>query len=182
MTRYVAFLRGINLGNRRFKMDELRAPIEALNVENVRTFLASGNVVFDHPDPGTAALEPEIEGCLERGLGLRTEAFVRTLARLGALALDERIRAGLDEGFRPHVIFLKEDADTAVQKGLRSLETPDDRFHVLGREVVWLRRGRMSDSTIKTRDLERALQDRSNTMRNLNTVRRAWQKFGTAGD
>jgi uncharacterized protein (DUF1697 family) len=41
MERYVAFLRGMNLGNRRIKNDELRAEFEALGFEGVATFRAS---------------------------------------------------------------------------------------------------------------------------------------------
>ena len=46
MARYVAFLRGMNLGNRRIKNHELRAEFERLGFEEVATFRASGNVVF----------------------------------------------------------------------------------------------------------------------------------------
>ena len=49
MTRYVAFLRGMNLGNRRIKNPELAAEFERLGFEDVATFRASGNVVFSLP-------------------------------------------------------------------------------------------------------------------------------------
>jgi uncharacterized protein (DUF1697 family) len=44
MARYVAFLRGINLGGRRIANDELRSHFEALGCEDVATFRASGNL------------------------------------------------------------------------------------------------------------------------------------------
>ena len=47
MTRYVAFLRGVNLGKRTVKSAELKAAFEAMGFENVKTLLASGNVLFD---------------------------------------------------------------------------------------------------------------------------------------
>ena len=46
MNVYVAFLRGMNLGGRRIKNEELRAEFEALGFEEVATFRASGNVIF----------------------------------------------------------------------------------------------------------------------------------------
>ena len=46
MERYVAFLRGMNLGNRRLKNEELRGEFEALGFAEVATFRASGNVIF----------------------------------------------------------------------------------------------------------------------------------------
>lgn len=46
MPRYFAFLRGINVGGHRIKMDRLREHVEALGFEHVETFIASGNVIF----------------------------------------------------------------------------------------------------------------------------------------
>ncbi|NIP60050.1 MAG: DUF1697 domain-containing protein, partial [Gemmatimonadetes bacterium] len=51
MSRHVAFLRGINLGDRRVKMDRLRRHFEAMDLGDVATFIASGNVIFI-PRPG----------------------------------------------------------------------------------------------------------------------------------
>ena len=57
MDRYVAFLRGMNLGkNRRIKNPELLAEFERLGFEDVATFRASGNVVFGADGGGEAAL------------------------------------------------------------------------------------------------------------------------------
>ena len=46
MERYVAFLRGMNLGGRRIKNDELRQCFEELDLSDVSCFRASGNVLF----------------------------------------------------------------------------------------------------------------------------------------
>jgi len=114
VSRLAAFLRGINLGGRRVTNDRLREPFEALGLEGVATYRASGNVIFD--DPGIAAAE---------------------------------------------------------------LESEDDRFLALGTELVWLRRGRLSDSPIETRHLEAALGGPDHTMRTLGTVERIVDKFGS---
>jgi uncharacterized protein (DUF1697 family) len=48
MVTYVAFLRGINSGrNPTIKMDLLKKAFEELGLENVKTVIASGNVIFD---------------------------------------------------------------------------------------------------------------------------------------
>ena len=49
MDRYVAFLRGMNLGGRRIKDQELRRHFEGMGCEEVATFRASGNVIFSIP-------------------------------------------------------------------------------------------------------------------------------------
>lgn len=199
--RRVAFLRGINLGSRRIKMDVLRRHFEDLGVENVATFLASGNVVFD-PDPSdhatsgagspetlevhesadalaaADALEKRIEVHLADALGFEVDAHVRPLAALESLTTLGTVVAARDEGFNPHVIFLRSEPGAEVEEALRALETPDDRFEVVGRQAIWMRRGGLTDSSIETRHLEKALGGMDNTMRNLNTLRRIVAKFG----
>lgn len=177
MPRYVAFLRGINLGNRRVKMDDLRDHFGELDVENVATFIASGNVVFDHPGTDTATLEARIEEHLADALGFETDTFVRTLERLVEVAGLEAVEEAEAEGFTPYVTFLKREPTRQVEEALAALETPDDRFVITGREVLWFRRGRLTDSEIKTRDLEKAFGGAGGTRRKLNTVRRIVGKF-----
>ncbi len=60
---------------------------------------------------------------------------------------------------------------------MEALSNEDDRFRVHQRELYWLRRGRLSDSTIKDADLARALGKAQVTARNANTVRRLAAKL-----
>jgi len=176
--RQAAFLGGINLGNRRVKMDELRRLFEALGLERVETFIASGNVVFDGAGADASRLEAEIERHLEDGLGFRTTVFVRSMDLLAALVEDAVVARAREEGFTPHVIFLRKAPGADVEPALGELESEEDRFLMLGREVVWLRRGRLTDSPIKTKDLGSALGGVPTTMRNMNTIRRMVEKLG----
>lgn len=178
MRRHVAFLRGINLGNRRVKMDRLRRHAEAFGLENVHTYMASGNVIFDHPGSGLAGLERELERHLEDALGFTTEVFVRPLSRLEELVRLDLVADAPDDGYNAHVVLLREAAGAATEERLMTMETPDDGFRVLGREVVWLRRGGLTDSSISHRDLEEAVGGTENTMRNLNTIQRLVRKYG----
>lgn len=175
--RLAAFFRGINLGSRRVKMADLRAHLEDLGLEDVATLLASGNAVFAGGGGDTAGLERRIEDHLEEALGFATRTFVRPVARLKELAAMDVVDERAGEGFDTYVTFLREEAGDGVEAGLRSLETPDDRFRVLGREVLWFRRGGLSDSPIATRDLERILGP-ANTRRKIDTIRRMVSKFG----
>lgn len=179
MRRYAAFLRGINLGGRRLKMDELRRHFEALDVENVSTFIASGNVVFDYARSDTARLEVAAERHLHDALGFSTDVFVRSLEALRDLSERDAFAAARAERFNLHAIFLRDPPTEEAAEALRTLEGDDDHFEVLGREVVWFRRGRMTDAPISTRQIEGALGGPENTMRNLNTVERMVAKFGT---
>lgn len=174
-----AFLRGINLGGRRVRNDALSGAFEDFGLEDVATFLASGNVVFAEPDSEPGALEGALQAHLEEALGFPVLVFIRPVSRLEALTRIEPVIGAEEAGFRPHVAFLRGEPGKDVRAALAALESPDDRFYVTGREAIWLRRGRMSDSPIKTRHLERALGGPEHTLRNLNTVRRMAAKFGS---
>lgn len=176
MNRHVAFLRGINLGNRRVKMAELRGHFRELDVENVSSFIASGNLIFDHPGSDLGALERVVEEHLEARLGFSTDVFIRSMAELDRLRRLERVERAREEGFTPHVLFLRGRVGSEVGEALEALEGPDDRFDARDREVIWFRRGRLGDSTIGTRDVEEAVKQ-DNTMRKLTTVERILQKF-----
>lgn len=178
MTRYVAFLRGINLGKRRVKMADLRRHVEALGFEGVGTFIASGNVIFDHEDADPSRLEARIETHLEEALGFFTDTMIRPIEAVAGLTELEMVEEAEADDFTPFVTFAKSALDTDVERAFRSLETPDDRFHVLDREVLWLRRGRLTDSAIKTNDLEKAFGGVANTRRKIGTLRRLVEKFG----
>lgn len=197
MTRYAAFLRGINLGGRRLTNDELRDAFAGPGVAGVATYRASGNVVFevaagvDPDDPGgpddngtrtTTALETRLESRLAERLGFETTTFIRPLTRLAEIASRPELEGVGDEGFKPHLIFLKEpmlgDRGTEVRRRLAALASDDDRFTVLGAEVIWLRRGGIHDAPIQPPDLVRAFGGEGYTQRTLGTVRGIVKKFG----
>lgn len=176
MARLVAFLRGMNLGNRRITNDELARHFEAAGFRGVAPYQASGNVVFDDPGDPPAGVETAIEDHLETTLGYDVATFIRSLRELSELVAREETEPPGD-GFTVHVLFLKGPAGDDAVAALAALEGADDLFRPLGREVLWLRRGGLSDADIGTRDLEAALGP-AQTMRTLRTIRRIVKKFG----
>ena len=83
MERYVAFLRGMNLGKRRIKSSELVAHFEAMGLEDVATFRASGNVVFVASKNGLAASPNAATYCTAKAAEIH---LARCLALEGAEA------------------------------------------------------------------------------------------------
>ena len=75
MGDYIAFLRGINLGRRRVKMDELRGFFEQLKFTRVATFIASGNVLFSDRTTDTDALRGRMEQDPAKVLGCSVDVF-----------------------------------------------------------------------------------------------------------
>jgi uncharacterized protein (DUF1697 family) len=84
--RYVAFLRGINVGGSKLiKMDALKAAFEKMGFKKVKTLLASGNVLFESGESDPGAVRLKIEKGLEKLLGLKSRITLRTIEDLEAL-------------------------------------------------------------------------------------------------
>jgi uncharacterized protein (DUF1697 family) len=87
MIKYVALLRGINVGGHKpVKMEELKKAFESLGFQNVKTLLASGNVLFETSKMGTDILVKQIEEKLEQELGHEVGVLLRTMEEIQNLA------------------------------------------------------------------------------------------------
>lgn len=84
-TRYLAFLRGINLGGRTVTMAALREVFSALGFEQVKTLIASGNVSFYAPPTDPKKLATTIAPALEKHFGFRVGTIVRSARSLEEL-------------------------------------------------------------------------------------------------
>lgn len=79
MSRYVAFLRGVNVGgNSTVKMDKLREMFESLGFRNVRTILNSGNVLFETQDKNPSILTKRLDETLRKTFGFEIPVMLRT--------------------------------------------------------------------------------------------------------
>ena len=172
MSRLVAFLRGINVGGHIVKMDELRRHFTAVGCKDVETFIASGNVIFATPSRGAEALQQRIEDRLRRALGYEVPTFLRTELEVAGIAGHRPFDAAqLESAVSLNVGFLAEPVRPVGRKRLMALRTEVDDFRVNGREVYWLSRRKISESTISYAALEKALET-SATFRGLRTVER----------
>jgi uncharacterized protein (DUF1697 family) len=86
MSMHLGLLRAVNLGaHNKVGMADLRALLEALGMQDVRSLLQSGNVVFRSDVRSTAQLERLLEGGASKRLGLDTDFFVRTASEWDAV-------------------------------------------------------------------------------------------------
>jgi uncharacterized protein (DUF1697 family) len=178
MSRYIAFLRAINVGGHTVKMDVLRRHFEALGFSNVETFIASGNVIFETPVKKTRALEKKIEEHLYAVLGYEVATFIRTPVEIAVIAQYQPFSpAMLRNAQALNVAFLAEPLDAIAQKKLAALKTDVDDFHVRGREVYWLCRRKQSESTFSNAVLEKTI-GRPSTIRGINTIHKMAAKYG----
>lgn len=85
MTGYVALLRGINLGKRQLRMEDLRRIAGDLGLASPRTLIASGNLLFAS-DSSEQALKARLEAALEAHMGAPVPVMIRTASEMGAVA------------------------------------------------------------------------------------------------
>jgi uncharacterized protein (DUF1697 family) len=154
MNRYVAFLRGMNLGRRRIKNDELRSHFEALGCEGVATFRASGNVIFarDGRPDGLAAL---LEDGLADALDYEVPVFLRSAKELLAIAAREPFDTKLVDAStgKLQVALLAQKPSAAAAKKALAHSTEADRLAIDGRELYWLPAGGLSESDLDLKAL-----------------------------
>ena len=177
MSRFIAFLRAINVGGHTVKMDVLCQLFESLGFLDVETFIASGNVVFETPTRDATALEKMIENKLGEALGYEVATFIRTDAELTEIADYKAFpRSDLDAAAAFNIAFLAEGLDDTSKQKLMALRTEIDNFHVHGREIYWLCLKKQSESTFSNAVLEKTLGRRS-TLRGAATIKKLLEKY-----
>jgi uncharacterized protein (DUF1697 family) len=180
MSRYIAFVRAINVGGHTVKMDRLRQLFESLGFSNVETFVASGNVIFETSSKDVRTLERKIGKKLHETLGFEVATFIRTDSELLGIANYKPFKkSALDAATALNIAFLAEPLDAKLQQKLMSLKTKIDDFHVYGRELYWLCLRRQSESTFSNAVLEKALGIKS-TLRGVNTIKKLAGKYSSS--
>jgi uncharacterized protein (DUF1697 family) len=170
--RYAAFLRGVNLGKRTVKSAELRAAFEALGFDNVKTLLASGNVLFDAKAGGD--LERRIEAGLKEQFGFEVPIVLRTLDELRAMAAADPFGREAGQDAQLHVLLL----DQELPKGFSQAGIAGDYdvARAAGREIFYIVY-RKDDGTYLGRsqlNVDKSLpKGVVATMRNWNTILKA---------
>lgn len=178
-TRYVAFLRGINLGKRRPPMTQLKALFEEIGFGDVATFIASGNVIFSSTISDTKKLEAQISRHLEKALGYAVPTFVRRGEDVVAVGNIRTFDAAIESGTTVHVCFLHEPLTRATARALEQVRTPHDEFRVIGEEYYWLCRIKTHESQVWTSPQMKQLKLPDATMRNMTSVRKLVAKHLT---
>ncbi|MFI1773165.1 DUF1697 domain-containing protein [Thalassobellus citreus] len=86
MNTYIALLRGINVsGQKKVPMAELRELLSKFGLENVQTYIQSGNVIFQHSEENKKALENNIQILILDHFGFEVTVLVRTSEELKAI-------------------------------------------------------------------------------------------------
>jgi uncharacterized protein (DUF1697 family) len=179
-TRYVAFLRAINVGGRIVKMDRLRDLFASMGFGGVETFIASGNVIFDARSDAKS-LETRIGDSLRKALGYEVGTMLRTIADVHRVARHTPfpdVELG-KPGTSLHVGFMARAFTPKSRTTAMSFVPPGDEFHLHKSELYWLTRTGVGKSEFSLTRLEKAL-GYIGTFRNVTTVRKLAEKYPPA--
>jgi uncharacterized protein (DUF1697 family) len=159
VNRYVAFLRGMNLGGRRIKNEELRREFEVLGFADIACFRASGNVIFGVGGRDEAKLARQIESGLGEALGYEVPVFLRSAAELKEIAAKEPFDPAAIAASKGklQVAFLRAEAKPPARKRALALASDDDRLVLEGRELYWLPSGGISESELDLKAIDSTL-------------------------
>ncbi len=167
MATYIALLRGINVGGNILKMDRLREFCAKLGAKNARTYVQSGNIVFEaagSPSSWEAKLEKKLAGESR----LPVSVMVRTAAEMSAVFAGNPFlkEKGIDVK-RLGVAFLQEAPAKPALAALAALDIGSERYQHAGKEIYLHCANGFADSKLYM--LDKVLKQRTTT-RNWNTV------------
>lgn len=178
MKRYVAFLRGMNLGSRRIKNEELRRHFEEMGFEEVATFRASGNVIFSAPGrEAEAKLAERVEAELDDRLGYDVPVFLRSIEEVTAIAAQKPFAAKQVERSKGklQVSLLKRKPSAAAKKKALALASDEDLLAIEGRELYWLPSGGLLESNLDLKAIEALVG--ADTRRTMGTIEQIAAKY-----
>jgi len=168
--KYVAFLRGINLGNRNIKMDDLRQVFTELGFNEAQTVIASGNVIF------SAGIEPnteELQAALNQKFGFEIGVVIRSIEHLQSLLEMQpfaKYQGGKD--IKLYATFSSQNIGLALSS-VRSVEGDFDLVKVDGQEFFCAAFRQDSGRFGAGMDgLEKLFKHQVITTRNWNTVKK----------
>lgn len=173
MTACVALFRGINVGgNHQVSMIKLKALHESLGLQDVVTYIQSGNVVFHSAEADGAQLQRQIEARSESQFGFHSDVIVRTVDEFNQIVARNPFQGQQNkESNRLVVMFLAARPEDGAQDALRKAYDGPEEIFIIGQEMYIYYPDGMGRSKLSGSFIERKLKT-VGTARNWNTVLR----------
>lgn len=131
MNTYIAFLRGINVGgNCPLPMKELVATLEGMGASKVRTYIQSGNAVFESAERNLARLSRQLSAEIMKRRGFEPYVHILTLDALVKAIAENSFPDALNDPSRLHLGFLAAPPKNPDLKKLSSLRKEIEGFHL----------------------------------------------------
>jgi len=178
MTTHVALLRAINVGGRNsLPMKTLALMFEELGCKNVRTYIQSGNVVFDASDALARRVPKAIHAAIEQQCGFSVPVVTRSQVELDKVANGHAFAKRVKDTKLLHVAFLAEIPSADRIALLDPKRSPPDELKVIGRDIHLLMPKGVGSSKLTNVYFDAKLATVS-TLRNFATIQKLCEMCG----
>jgi len=168
--RYVALLRGINVGGKNMiKMETLRATFENLGFENVKSYINSGNLAFDTKKNNDTKLAAKIHDAIKKDFGFDISVMVRSMDEINEIVKNNPFDGQFDNHKNLHVFFLDSEPSNGHKEMIDSIDNDNERIEVCGRTLYCLLKISILDSAVGKGFIDKKLKIPA-TARNWRTV------------
>lgn len=168
----ISMLRGVNLGpHNRIKMDALRAMYESLKLEDPRSYVKSGNVIFRTKEKNGPQLAKKIQGAIQKTFGCCPEVILRTPDEMRkAIAANPFPERTKEEPGKVLVTFLAAEPTPEAKANLEKFKRFPEELHLKGRELFIYFPNGAGKSKLPWSAVEKLVKV-TGTARNWNSVR-----------
>lgn len=137
MNTYISLLRGINVnGQKLIKMDALKKACTEIGLENVRTYIQSGNLIFESPSENSISISESISRKIHEDFGFDVPVITITKKELEQVIAANPFskKSSMDSTFF-HVAFLSEAPSSQSIESLQEIEVKADEFAFIGKAM-----------------------------------------------
>ncbi|SRR5258706_10167115 len=169
--KYVALLRGINVGgNNMIKMETLRATLATLGFENIKSYINSGNLVFETAKTDDGKLAEKIHNAIQTEFGFDISVMVRPMAEIEEIVANNPFEGQFDNDKYVHLFFLNEELTEDQKSRLLEQANDNEQYALLGRHVLCMLKISILDSAVGKGFIDKKLKVAA-TGRNWRTVK-----------
>ena len=180
--KYVALLRGINVGGKNMiKMEKLRETFSSLGFENVKSYINSGNLIFECRSPhiskgvtdksAEAEIAAKIHDAIVKDFGFDISVMVRSMAEIARIISDNPFEGQFENDKDLHVFFLAEELSDEHSELLLGKNSDTEMISIKGRTIYYLLRISIIDSVLGKGFIDKKLKVAA-TARNWRTVKK----------
>jgi uncharacterized protein (DUF1697 family) len=137
MAKYIAMLRGINVsGHKIIKMEQLRASFTAIGFSNTKTYIQSGNIIFEASNDSSASLSEKISQRILSDFGFSVPVTLRTAKEMEQIIKRNPFLSmpAIDHS-KLHVTFLSDDPPKKALEQLLPLASKPEQVRIMGQEI-----------------------------------------------
>jgi uncharacterized protein (DUF1697 family) len=170
--RYVALLRGINVGgNNMIKMEKLRGSVAGLGFDDVKTYINSGNVIFETRKTGDKKLATKIHDVILADFGFDISVMVRSIDEIEKMIAGNPFEGRFENDKDLHAFFLNQPLTGEQAELLMAQGNDAERFHITDRHLLCLLTISVLDSVVGKGFIDKKLKV-ATTARNWRTVKK----------